>query len=137
MLLPGGLTVYLAFNAGGFFPGTPALVAVVLALLVTARLAVARNPLEGLSPLLGVAIAAIALYAVWTLASAFWSDAPARALIEFDRHCFTSWRSCSSAAFGVRAVHCACSRGAWRARLSGFLRSRCSRGCFRICGPWT
>jgi O-antigen ligase len=85
MLVPGALTVYLSFNAGGFFPGAPALVAVALALGIVLRLALAPDPFEGLSPLLGAAVAALCLYAVWTLVSAFWSDSPARSLIEFDR----------------------------------------------------
>jgi O-antigen ligase len=84
-LLPGALTVYLSFNAGGFFPQTPAFVALMLALILAARLALAPRPLEGISRPLAFAAGALALFAVWTLASGIWSDAPARALIEFDR----------------------------------------------------
>ena len=45
----------------------------------------ATRPFEGWSPALGVAAGALAAFAAWTLASAAWSDSPARALVEFDR----------------------------------------------------
>ena len=38
-----------------------------------------------MTPWSGVAIVCLALLGVWTLASAAWSDAPARALIEYGR----------------------------------------------------
>ena len=82
---PGALTVYLSFNAGGFFPQTPAFVALILALVLAARIALADRPLQGFSRPLAIAAGALALYAVWTLASGIWSDAPGRALLEFDR----------------------------------------------------
>jgi O-antigen ligase len=85
LLLPGVLTVYLSFNAGGFFPQTPAFVALVLALVLAARMALADRPLQGFSRPLAIAAVALALYALWTLASGIWSDAPGRALLEFDR----------------------------------------------------
>jgi O-antigen ligase len=85
MLLPGALVVYLGFNAGGFFPGTPALVAVALLLILAARMLVAERPFAGFSGPLAVAAGALALYAVWTLISATWSDSTWRALVEFDR----------------------------------------------------
>ena len=49
------------------------------------RITLARRPFEGWSPALALASGALGLLAVWTLASATWSDAPARALSEFDR----------------------------------------------------
>lgn len=81
----GAATVYFSFNAGGFFVFAPAavLVALLLALVVHAT-AVAR-PFAGIGAAGGVAIGALALFAAWTLASALWSDAPARAMIELDR----------------------------------------------------
>ena len=85
VLLPGALVVYLSFNAGGFFPGTTASVALVLLLIVAARAVFAERPFAGFSPALGVAVGALALYALWTLLSGTWSDAPGRALVEFDR----------------------------------------------------
>ena len=49
------------------------------------RITLAQRPFEGWSPALALASGALAGLAVWTLASALWSDAPARALSEFDR----------------------------------------------------
>jgi O-antigen ligase len=85
LLLPGAFTVYMSFNAGGFFPQTPAFVAIVLALALAARLALADAPLVGFNRPLAIAAAALAAFAVWTLASGLWSDAPGRAILEFDR----------------------------------------------------
>jgi O-Antigen ligase len=85
ILLPGVLLIFLSFNAGGFFPGTPALVAVVLLLLLVSRIILVPQPFAGFSPALAVAAGALSLYAAWTLLSATWSDSTWRALIEFDR----------------------------------------------------
>jgi O-Antigen ligase len=85
ILLPGVLLIFLSFNAGGFFPGTPALVAVVLLLLLASRIILVPQPFAGFSPALAVAAGALSLYAVWALLSATWSDSTWRALIEFDR----------------------------------------------------
>jgi hypothetical protein len=85
LALPGLLTVYFAFNAGGFFPETPAFVAVVLILILVVRVTTADDPLAGLGWPVAVAAGALALLCLWTLMSGSWSDAPARALIEFDR----------------------------------------------------
>lgn len=84
-LIPGALTAYLAFQSGGFFPGAPALVAANLALLLAARAALWRRPLEGVGPALLVATVALAGFAAWTLASSGWSAAPARAVPEYVR----------------------------------------------------
>lgn len=84
-LLPGALTVYLAFNAGGYFAGVTAAAAAVLLLVMAARVLLAGDPAAGLSPGLLVAAGALALFALWTLLSGGWSDARARALVEFDR----------------------------------------------------
>ena len=85
MLLPGALIVFMGFNAGGYFPATPALAALVLAQILLVRIMQARRPFEGLAPVTLVAIAALALYALMTLLSASWSHSTSRALIEFDR----------------------------------------------------
>jgi O-antigen ligase len=84
-LVPGGLVVWLSFNGGGFFAGEPALAAAALCVLLVLRVTVAREPGEGFGPPLLLAAGALALLAGWTLASGLWSDAPARALLEFDR----------------------------------------------------
>lgn len=85
MLLPGALIVFLGFNAGGYFPGTPPVAALVLTQILLVRIVQARHPFEGLAPLALVAIGALALYAALTLASGLWSHSMSRALIEFDR----------------------------------------------------
>jgi len=83
--LPGALTVYLSFNAGGYFPGTTALVALVLAVGLALRAVLVPRPFAGAGWPLAIAGGAVALFAAWVLASAAWSHAPARALVEFER----------------------------------------------------
>jgi O-antigen ligase len=85
MLVPGALVIYLSFDAGGFFPRAPAFVAILLALLLTVRALLAEHPFEGVGIAVAVAVGALALFALWTLVSGGWSDAPGRALIEFVR----------------------------------------------------
>lgn len=85
MLLPGALIVFMGFNAGGYFPATPAVAALVLAQVLLVRIMQSRRPFEGLAPATLVAIAALGLYALLTLVSASWSHSMSRALIEFDR----------------------------------------------------
>jgi len=79
------LTVYLGFHAGGFFPGSTAVAAVAVAITLILRIALARDPFGSLNWRSGLAIASLALFAVWTLVSAAWSHAPGRAALEFDR----------------------------------------------------
>ena len=85
LLLPGALTVYLSFNGGGFFVEAPALAAIAVAIVLAVRTTLARRPFEGLGVPAAVVGGALALYAVWTLLSATWSDAPGRATLEADR----------------------------------------------------
>jgi O-antigen ligase len=85
LLLPGGLTVYLGFNAGGFYPNTVGFASLILAIVLALRIALAENPFEGFSPRLAVAAAALVLLALWTLLSSVWSDSIARALPEVNR----------------------------------------------------
>jgi len=85
LLLPGGLLVYTAFSAGGYFAGTTAVAAVLVAVVLAVHLTVAERPFAGLSGPLAVAVGALGLLATWTLVSASWSHAPAHALLEFDR----------------------------------------------------
>jgi O-antigen ligase len=85
MLLPGALIVFMGFNAGGYFPASTAVAAVVLAQILLVRIVQAPRPFAGLAPSTLVAIAALALYALLTLVSASWSHSNSRALIEFDR----------------------------------------------------
>ena len=78
-------TAGLAFSDGGFDPvPTSAATAVVLvALLLLATCG--PRPLAGMTRWGVVSAGALTCFAVWTLASATWSDAPARALIEYNR----------------------------------------------------
>ena len=84
-LVPGLLTVYFSLQSGGYFPGAPALVAAQLAGLIALRLVLARRPLEGVSPALVVAVAALAAFTGWVMLSAGWSGSPARAVPEYTR----------------------------------------------------
>ena len=85
LAVPGVLTAYLAFGSGGFFPGQVAVAAVGLSLALLLRITTGRDPLAGWSAAAVAVAAAGVLLASWTLLSALWSDAPARALLEFDR----------------------------------------------------
>lgn len=80
-----GLVLFLAFNAGGFFPGSTATATVGLLIALCLRLALAEDPVAGFGRLLGLAALAIALLAAWQALSATWSGASARALLEADR----------------------------------------------------
>lgn len=85
VLLLGGLTVFLGFSGGGFFPAATALAALVLCGALVLRITLARDPFSGLSAAVGVPLALLVAFAVLTLASSGWSDSSARALLEFDR----------------------------------------------------
>jgi hypothetical protein len=85
LLAPGAVGLYLGFSSGGFFPGATGVAATVLLLVLVLRISLAGRPFEGLGWVAGVSAGALALLAAWTLASAAWSDAPARALLEYNR----------------------------------------------------
>jgi len=82
---PGALILYFSLRDGGFFPGAQAFVTVLLLVALATRITFAERPFAGLGPFVGVAAGALALYALWALASGWWSDSPARALLEFNR----------------------------------------------------
>jgi O-antigen ligase len=84
-LASGPLVIYLAFNAGGYFPDTQGFVAVVLLIAIVFWIAFAEDPFGGVTPPLVLAAGALAALAVWALLSGGWSDSTARALLEFDR----------------------------------------------------
>jgi hypothetical protein len=84
LLAPAAL-LYLAFNAGGYFPSAPGFVAIVLAQALVLRTTMAERPFEGFSRALAVPLAALILYAAWQLASTLWSHATARTLDAYDR----------------------------------------------------
>lgn len=85
ILAPGGLTAYMSLQDGGFFPGTQAFAAVLVLVALAARITFAEQPFAGLNGFVLAAAGVLALYSLWTLASGLWSDAPARALLEFNR----------------------------------------------------
>src|SRR3954451_1054015 len=84
-LLPGALTVYISFNGGGFFVGTTALMAVVVAAILIAWVLLSPDPFASVNRRLALAASAFGLFALWALVSSGWSDSPARSLIAFDR----------------------------------------------------
>jgi hypothetical protein len=85
LVVAGALTAWFAFRAGGFFAGPVGLGAAALAVALLLQSTLARRPFAGWSPTATVvAVAGVGL-ACWVLLSAGWSDAPARALLEFDR----------------------------------------------------
>ncbi|MFL5843390.1 MAG: O-antigen ligase family protein [Solirubrobacteraceae bacterium] len=83
--LTAGLLAFMAFRAGGYFPDTTGLVTLAgLAVLLGVATATPR-PLATLRPRLLIGVGALAVFALWTLISSSWSDAPGRAVIEFGR----------------------------------------------------
>ncbi len=107
VVAPGIITIYLGFNAGGFFPLEPAVAAVALVVVLALQILLAEEPFAGLGRLGVIVIAAMTLLSVWTLVSAAWSHAAGRSLIEFDRallYLFTllSLASLARTAGGVR-----------------------------------
>jgi O-antigen ligase len=85
LALPAALTLTVAFLAGGFFPGTIGLAAGLLCLLLVARFTLAERPSAGWSAPLALTTGVLGLFCAWSLASSGWSDAPGRAMVEFDR----------------------------------------------------
>ncbi len=84
-LVPAGVLVGLGFASGGFLPGPPALVATLLAIALVLRLTAGERSWGAISGGYVAGAAALALLAGWTLLSATWSHAPARAIVEYDR----------------------------------------------------
>jgi O-antigen ligase/polysaccharide polymerase Wzy-like membrane protein len=82
---PAACIAFLAFRSGGYFAGASAIVAIVLAIALVLRLMLAESPFEGFGPAMVWATAGLGGFTLWTLLSAFWSHAPAQALINFDR----------------------------------------------------
>lgn len=84
-LIPGACVALLAFQAGGFFPGSWAPLAAVAAVALAVRVATVGRPFAGFSVWTGIAAGALALFGAWILLSAEWSGTPGRALVEFGR----------------------------------------------------
>jgi O-antigen ligase len=87
-ILIAALTVYLGFNAGGFFPGATAVATLGACALLVLGIMLVSRPFESFTPALIVPLSLLALFAIWTLVSAAWSGASGRALLEFDRALF-------------------------------------------------
>jgi len=126
MLLPGALVVFMAFNAGGYFPAAPAAAAIVLAQILLVRIVRSRDPFEGLAPAALYAIASLGLYAGLTLASALWSHSTSRALIEFDRACMyllvlVLFATVRASASNLRWLIRGLAVGAWIVCLAGLI----------------
>src|SRR4051794_122297 len=85
LVVPAAVVIYLSFDAGGYFPAGPAVAALFLIVVLVLRITLVDEPMSGASWPLALAAGALALFALWQLASGIWSDAPARALIDFDR----------------------------------------------------
>ncbi len=83
--LPAVLLAALSFASGGFNPSATALATLTVLALVAAGAAVAHDPLRALSAPGAVALGAFGAFAAWSLASSAWSDAPSRAVLEYDR----------------------------------------------------
>src|SRR3954471_5365048 len=84
-LLPAGLVTYCAFDAGGYFPDAPGTVAAALLVVLALRVATVPRPFAGFGRAAAAGATVLAAFLAWTVASALWSDAPARAVIEGDR----------------------------------------------------
>ena len=85
LVLPGALVVYFSFDSGGYFPSSPAFACILLLVVLVLRVTLVDEPFIAFSRPLALAIGALGLFALWELLSAVWSDAPARALTDFDR----------------------------------------------------
>jgi len=85
VLGPAGLIAFMGFDAGGYFPATQAIATVVLTQILLVRIVQAKRPFAALAPATLAAMLALAGLGALTLASALWSHATGRALIEFER----------------------------------------------------
>jgi hypothetical protein len=85
LLVPAALVVGLALRSGGFFPDATAVAVVAVLLILVVWATTASAPFAGLSPWLSVAAITMTGFAIWTLISGSWSNAPARATLEYHR----------------------------------------------------
>lgn len=85
LIAPAAALAVLAFESGGYYPGTTAIAALVTLAALAVWVLLAANALAGLGRPAAVMTVLLAAFAGWTLLSGTWSHAPGRALIEFDR----------------------------------------------------
>lgn len=128
LLAPGIALVLLGLHNGGFFPMATAVTAVATLAVLLLWATLRGEPLAGFSRGAGIAAGALAAFAAWTLASSQWSDAPSRALIEYDRVLLY---------LGVFVVFALLGRSGARARLLvGGLAIATSLICIGALGVW-
>jgi O-antigen ligase len=82
---PALLVVFFSFSSGGFFPDSVALGTLAVAVVLVVRLGLSQRPLASFGPAALVPAVGLAGLAGWALLSQFWSHAPGRATIGFDR----------------------------------------------------
>ena len=100
--VPSVLAAYLAFRAGGYYPEVYSGVVLFLATALGLSAVASRLPLADLSSPVAVAAIALALLVVWTWSSAAWSDAPWRAVFEWQRTALYLLALLSCGAFASR-----------------------------------
>ncbi len=83
--VPALLILFFSFDSGGFFPDSVAFGALVVAILLVARLGLAERPLAAIGPGTLVPLVGIFGLAGWALLSQYWSHAAGRATIGADR----------------------------------------------------
>jgi hypothetical protein len=76
------LTLYAAFNAGGYFADGYGVIACALLFFLALRVAVVDRPFAGWSRSLALPAGALALFACWSLLSFAWADAAGRTILE-------------------------------------------------------
>ncbi len=85
LFAPALLVVFFSFSSGGFFPDSVALADIAVAAVLVTRLGLAKRPLAAFGRAALVPLVGLAGLAAWALLSQFWSHAPGRATVAFDR----------------------------------------------------
>jgi O-antigen ligase len=85
LFAPALLVVFFSFTSGGFFPDSVALADIAVAAVLVIRLGLAERPLAAFGRAALVPLVGLGGLALWALLSQFWSHAPGRATVAFDR----------------------------------------------------